>query len=378
MTGPDVVVTWLQNEYGKLGRAAESVAHALIDEQLARKVIYIERPLESPRGPSIDRGVHRGLSVYQPLGTDLPATVIARAIVDAEGLVDPVMLNFGVDAVNWWFQHGFGPFSSSSVLVVYDVLDAWPGAPPEMAKRLRRLRQLLINSSDAVAGLSEGAIVDVPGATYVGHGCDAVWTRPGVDAFAEPADLARVGRPRALYYGALKTRIDARAVDELASSGVEVVLVGFSPNPRLTALIEAHPHIHFLGQKTPDQSPAYLLHCDVALVPHTDEPFTASMEPHKIYNYACAGLRTVALNCVVPPSLDDTVTLTRTPSEFVAAVHTALAAGRLPTDRVAAARSLTWGSVARHLLEVAGAAIPPGTPAAPAPAGAVARAVPVG
>jgi hypothetical protein len=279
---------------------------------------------------------------------------VAEAVIKASNLSDPILLNFGVAEANWWLHHAFAPRCSTTALVTHDVLHLWPGMEPTQAVRLARIRQLLIGGSDAVIGLSTGAIADVEGAHYVGHGCDGGLESDMVESLPEPPDLSDIPRPRALYFGALSVRIDAGAIKALASSGVQVVLVGLSPAPAVADLIANHPNVHFLGSRPPAESPAYLRHCDVGIVPHTDEPFTWSMEPHKVYNYACAGLRSVLLNCECPEALGDLATSTTDERAFVASVKEAIGRGRLSADQRAFARSFTWASVAAAILEILG------------------------
>ena len=303
-TRPDVIVAWLQNDYGRLGRAGESVAHALQSSGLARQVAYVE-PNEGGEGqPTLDVVENRGLHVYRRRGADIPGDTVAEAVIRTSGLRAPALLNFGVAESNWWFHHAFAPRCSTTALVTHDILHLWPGMEPTTADRLARVRQLLIRGSHSVIGLATGAVADVEGAHYVGHGCDSGMESDTVEDLAEPPDLSVIPHPRALYFGALSVRIDAGAIEAVASSGVQVVLIGFAPAPPVAALIHDHPNVHFLGSRTPADSPAYLRHCDVGIVPHTDEAFTWSMEPHKVYNYSCAGLRPVVLNCCVPSGLE--------------------------------------------------------------------------
>jgi hypothetical protein len=131
------------------------------------------------------------------------------------------------------------------------------------------------------------------------------------------------------------------------------VLIGMGPTPQLLELVAANPHVHFLGERLPDQTAAYLLHCDVGIVPHTDEPFTYSMEPHKAYNYAAAGLPTVTLNTAHAPALGAFLNATRDRDAFVEGVHAAIGTGRLSSDQLATARSFTWDRVATALLAAA-------------------------
>ncbi len=148
-------------------------------------------------------------------------------------------------------------------------------------------------------------------------------------------------------------RFDVEAVRTLAASGVEVVLIGMGPTPQLLDLVATNPHIHLLGERLPEETAAYLLHCDVGIVPHTDEPFTYSMEPHKAYNYAAAGLPTVTLNTAHAPALGPFLNATRETDAFVEGVGAAIAGGRLSADQIATARSFSWDRVATALLAAA-------------------------
>jgi hypothetical protein len=285
-------------------------------------------------------------------------------VIRTSGLQEPVLLNFGVAEATWWLHHAFAPRCAVTALVTHDILHLWPGMDPAQSARLARIRRLLVTGSDAVIGLSTGAIADVEGGHYVGHGCDSGLADDSVDGLTEPDDLAAIPHPRALYFGALSVRIDAGAIEALASSGVHVVLVGFAPAPAVATLIETHRNVHFLGSRTPAESPAYLRHCDIGIVPHTDEAFTWSMEPHKVYNYACAGMRSVLLNCACPEALTELATSTTDAASFVSAVRASLRRGRLTTEQRHFAQSITWTSVGARILTALGLS----DPAAPEPA----------
>jgi glycosyltransferase involved in cell wall biosynthesis len=220
---------------------------------------------------------------------------------------------------------------------------------PDASAVLAHCRAALAAHSDIVFGLSEGAIDDIPGAIYLGHGVDTGLELVG-DLPPEPADLKSIPHPRALYFGALSVRVDRDALRLLADAGIHIVLVGFAPSEPIAALIASHPNVHFLGPRSPLESPPYLRHCDVGIVPHTDEPFTWTMEPHKVYNYVAAGLRCVLLNCACPPAFADVVSTTRSPQEFVAGVLEALEQGHLPAAQADAARRHTWASVGHEIL----------------------------
>jgi len=353
MSAPDVIVGWLQNDYGKLGRAGEAIAHSLVSSSVAGRVAYVEPFVPGPGEPQLGAHNDRGLLVFA--GTGTPPTgqhEVARGVVGLAELNNPVLLNFGVSQANWWLHYEFAPVCSRTVLVAYDKLADWSAMAPHKAV-LEQVRRQLIAASDVVVGLSEGSIDDVPEATYVGHGVDRHWHDPAIDSLPEPADLAAIPRPRAVYVGALSMRFDVDAVADLAGAGIEVVLVGMAPQPALVELAARNPRIHLLGERRPEHAAAYLLHADVGIVPHTDEPFTYSMEPHKAYNYAAAGLPTVTLNTAHAPSLGPFLVATRDQGAFVDGVRAAIAGGRLSAEQTATARSFTWDRVATQVLAAA-------------------------
>jgi hypothetical protein len=350
VSSPDVIVGWLQNDYGKLGRAGEAIAHSLVSSSAAGRVAYVEPFLPAPGEPQLGARNDRGLLVFSGAGS--PPTghhEVAHGVIQLAELNDPILLNFGVSEANWWLHYEFAPMCSRTVLVAYDKLAQWDVMAPRKAV-LERVRAQLIASSDVVVGLSQGSIDDVPDATYVGHGVDHHWHDPAIGSLPEPFDLVPIARPRAIYVGALSMRFDVQAVRDLSAAGVEVVLVGMGPTQEVLELAAADPHVHLLGERVPEQTAAYLLHCDVGIVPHTDEPFTYSMEPHKAYNYAAAGLPTVTLNTAQAPALGPFLRATRDRHAFVEGVLSAITSGRLSSKQTATARSFSWDRVATSIL----------------------------
>ncbi|HEY4828022.1 MAG TPA: hypothetical protein VIH85_14705 [Solirubrobacteraceae bacterium] len=353
MSAPDVIVAWLQNDYGKLGRAGEAVAHSLVRSSSAGRVAYVEPFVPGAGEPELGVRNDRGLLVFS--GTGSPPTgshEVAQGVVKVAELNDPILLNFGVSEANWWLHYEFAPVCSRTVLVAYDKLAEWDVLTSRKAV-LEQVRAQLLASSDVVVGLSQGSIDDVPDAVYVGHGVDHHWHDPAIDSLPEPPDLAPVPRPRAAYVGALSMRFDVEAVRALSAAGIDVVLVGMGPTPQLLELAATDPRVHMLGERLPEQAAAYLLHSDVGIVPHTDEAFTHSMEPHKAYNYAAAGLRTVTLHTTHAPALGSFLEATGDTDSFVAAVRSALARGRLSDGEIQVARSLSWDRVADSLVAAA-------------------------
>ena len=167
---------------------------------------------------------------------------------------------------------------------------------------LEHVRRQLVASSDVVCGLSEGSIDDIPEATYVGHGVDHHWH--------DPASRRRPSRPtspkswpargvRGRAVDALRCRRRSRLRRRRGRGGAD-----WDGTDAARARARRQPAARSsAGRALAGADRGLPAHCDVGIVPHTDEPFTYSMEPHKAYNYAAAGLPTVTLNTAHAPAL---------------------------------------------------------------------------
>ncbi|MFH1539728.1 MAG: glycosyltransferase, partial [bacterium] len=110
----------------------------------------------------------------------------------------------------------------------------------------------------------------------------------------EPSDLAALQRPVLGYAGTLHPQ--RIAVDMLADAAraaredYSIALVG--PNlltTRQQAELRRTGRVHFLGEKSRLDVPAYISNFDVCLIPHVVDAFTESLNPIKIYEYLAAG-----------------------------------------------------------------------------------------
>lgn len=346
----DVIVTWLQNDYGQFDRVAESLAHALVESGLARRVVYLEPPVAASHAPRIDRSVDEGLSVYRVEGQGVDGPSLADAVMLDANLEDPVLINVGTSASNWWYHHAFAPHASARVLIAMEPQHLWPGLPARTVRFLAGVRSALVRASDHVWGTARGAIADLSAARYLGAACDRGLETAVLDDLAEPEDLARLPHPRALYSGSLSARVDVQALAALAESGVQVVVIGHSAPQETLSVLASQRRLTYLGPRRAADMPAYYRHCDVGLVAHTDEPLTWTMEPRKLYNYAATGLPSVVLNCMVPEALAPFVTEAETTREFIERCLKLGEGGRLSSAEVETARSITWRSLAGRLL----------------------------
>lgn len=176
---------------------------------------------------------------------------------------------------------------------VYDVTDDWTVAdrPTAETARLRRDEATLLGRCAEVVVCSEelrrtkGARRPV---TVIHNAVDVDdYRRPR----PRPEDLPP--GPVAVYVGTIhRDRVDVELCVETAAALRDVgtvVLVGPAPLAPADRSRLLDSGVLLLGPKSRDRVPAYLQHADVLLVPHVVTPFTDSLDPIKLYEYAAVG-----------------------------------------------------------------------------------------
>jgi teichuronic acid biosynthesis glycosyltransferase TuaH len=208
----------------------------------------------------------------------------------------------------------------------------------------------------------------------IGQGC--VLTLYQADVQHEvPADLAAVPAPRVGYTGYLTTvRLDLDLLLCLARKRPDYHLVLVGPEDEDFRNSELHqlPNVHFLGNKTPAQLPAYVQHFDVCINPQVVNTVTQGNYPLKIDEYLAMGKPVVATRTPTMELFADYAYLAANRHEWLAQLAQVLVfpdAGRA-AQGVAFAQSHTWPASVAKLYEAmrAAAAPPAAAPAAPAAA----------
>jgi glycosyltransferase involved in cell wall biosynthesis len=180
----------------------------------------------------------------------------------------------------------------------------------------------------------------------------------------EPADLARIPRPRIGYTGKLKKQLDWALLLELATRhpAWSFVFVGpRSPHPEIAdvlARLARMPNVHFLGGKPVVELFAYPQHFDACIMPYRDTEYTKYIFPLKLHEYLAGGRPTVGTRIRSLEAFAHVVGLCSSPAEWEAALQAALSpAASLPDRRAArqaAARAYDWNDlVARQAATLA-------------------------
>ncbi len=143
----------------------------------------------------------------------------------------------------------------------------------------------------------------------------------------EPAELASLPRPRAIYTGSVAEWFDFNLLYDLARACPEVAFPIVGPlRPALKGISELAPsNVHFLGAKPYAELPAWLAHCQAALIPFLRTPLTEAVDPVKLHEYLAAGLPVLSTPFSNElRSLADRVTLASDGAGFAAGLKAAL------------------------------------------------------
>lgn len=144
----------------------------------------------------------------------------------------------------------------------------------------------------------------------------------------DPEDQQQIPHPRIGFYGVLDERLDRDLLRDVATAHPEwqFVLLGPVVKIREEELPRAD-NLHYLGQKTYPQLPAYLANWDVAMLPFARNASTRFISPTKTPEYLAGGRPVVStpITDVVTPYADlNLVRIGETPAEFAAAISASL------------------------------------------------------
>jgi UDP-galactopyranose mutase len=242
--------------------------------------------------------------------------------------------------------------------VIYDSMDelsAFQGAPREL---LDREAELLEWADLVFAGgpsLYRAKRDRNPSVHCFPSSVDAAHFRRSRD-LRDADDQARLPRPRLGFYGVIDERLDLALPDALAAAHPEWQIVMIGPVAKIKPqALPRRENIHYLGQRTYDQLPAYLGGWDVCLLPFARNEATRFISPTKTLEYMAAERPIVSTPIPdVAEPYSDIVYLGDTTEAFVAACERALAADAAERgERAAKMRAVlsrtSWNTTAHEM-----------------------------
>ena len=234
-----------------------------------------------------------------------------------------------------------------------------PNSPRELGL-LQRVDRVIVHSSALFAkkGSANPHTIRVPnGVDYESYSSP----KP------VPADLAAIPRPRIGYAGVIKKQLDFALLVRIARARPDhsFVLVGpimyIAGKEAALEELRGLANVHFLGNKDPEELPAYVQHFDVCLMCYDVNDYTKYIYPLKLNEYLATGRPVISSSIHSVIGLENVVAIARTDEEWLAAIDRALApatgAPQLVDERRAFARAHDWDVLVDRIAEQLRAAV---------------------
>lgn len=230
------------------------------------------------------------------------------------------------DFAFWYYTPMALNFTSkySPKITIYDCMDelsAFKNAPA----KLKDLEKQLMNKADVVftggqalyeAKKNQHAnIFPFPSSIDKDHFAIA---RNGV---AEPEDQAGIQGVKLGFYGVIDERFDIELIRNVAEARPEWQLILIGPVVKISPdILPKNHNIHYLGQKSYQELPAYLSGWDIAMIPFMLNESTRFISPTKTPEYMSAGkpvISTPIRDVVHPYGINKLVHIAGTAEEFI-------------------------------------------------------------
>lgn len=218
----------------------------------------------------------------------------------------------------------------------------------------------LMKKSDAVVAnsvyLQKIASNMNPKSFYVGQGCDlSLFNKDLIQSL--PDDIKSIKGPIIGYIGALRsTRLDIDTIAYIAKNKPEwsIVLVGPEDQQFIESQLHSISNVYFLGSRTIETLPSYLMAFDVAINPQSLNPLTIGNYPRKIDEYLAMGKPVVATQTETMQVFKEHTYLASNEEEYVMLIDKALNENteELEKKRIQFAMEHSWENNVERIYEV--------------------------
>ena len=230
-------------------------------------------------------------------------------------------------------------YSRDNLLAV----DFWKTQGLRMEPALMAKSDLVTANSSYLADLARKCN---PNSYYVGQGCDlTIYDKKLIKGV--PADISGISAPVIGYTGVLYAlRLDTVILSAVARYNPKwnIVLIGPEDDTFRNSDLHQLPNVHFLGNKKPEELPAYVNCFDVAINPQKLNEVTRGNYPRKIDEYLALGKPVVATKTEAMSVFAEHTYLADNPEDYGPLIDRALAENRveLELQREIFARGHTW------------------------------------
>lgn len=250
-------------------------------------------------------------------------------------------------------------------LIIYDCMDelsAFKSAPPALLER----EPVLFNKADLVFTGGYSLFHSKKNLHHNIHpfpsSIDKLHFSQARQIESEPADMRSIPHPRFGFFGVIDERFDIPLLREVAMRKPEWQFVIIGPVAKINPHDLPHfPNIHYLGNKSYKDLPAYLSGWDIAMVLFARNESTKFISPTKTPEYLAAGcpvISTSISDVVNPYGHNGLVHIADSPEDFIEAATQILKSGNyaewlLKVDEFLADNSWdkTWTSMMALIIE---------------------------
>jgi UDP-galactopyranose mutase len=262
--------------------------------------------------------------------------------------------------VSWLYTPMALPLAASldPQAIVYDCMDelsAFMGAPPALREREAELFACADVVFTGGPSLYRAKRDKHPNVHCFASSVDAAHFRRAL-AIPEAPALAHVPYPRLGFYGVLDERLDRDLLEAAAALRPEWQFVLVGPVVKIAdSDLPRRANLHYLGQRSYDELPAFLAGWDVCLLPFARNESTRFISPTKVLEYMAAEKPIVSTPITdVAEPYADVVRLAATPAELIAACEGALQeAGDERARRTQRMRDIlartSWDATVEHM-----------------------------
>jgi glycosyltransferase involved in cell wall biosynthesis len=326
-------------------------------------VIFIEEPVPGSGEDRIEQIVAApGVEVWRPhlRGSEHGFHPAHKAVL--QKLVAQCMARQRIDDYWIWFYTPMAlPMADhlepeGMIFDVMDELSAFKGAPPELLDQetaLLRVADVVFTGGRSLYNAKKHRHANVH---CFPSSVDALHFRSGTGDHPLQQQIAH---PRLGYCGVVDERIDLDLIAGVADARPEWQIVMVGPTVKIDpASRPQRPNIHWLGQQSYQDLPAFINGWDVCLLPFALNESTRFISPTKTLEYMACGKPSIstAIRDVVEP-YGHVVPIRSDAAGFVAACEEILA--RTPQQQQAHAKALadvisrtSWDATAAAMIEL--------------------------
>lgn len=327
------------------------------------RVIFVEEPVPHSERNEMERlEPAPGIEVWRPHVTgDAPGFHDDHLPV-LQRLVANTMRERAVTDYWLWFYTPMAVPLAAELRprgVVYDCMDelaAFQNAPRQLVQResaLFKRADLVFTGGRSLYNAKRSRHPDVhcfPSSVDAAHFAKAAQDHPLQAGFPHP----RLG-----YCGVIDERINLPLIDAIAKARPEWQIVMVGPTARIDpSELPRRANIHWLGQQSYDDLPAFISGWDVCLLPFSLSEATRYISPAKTLEYMASGRPSISTSIRdVAESYGQVVNIADTPEGFVIDCEAIL--GRTRAEQAAHAQALaeivartSWDSTAQAMADL--------------------------